>query len=64
MFNDYRIWLLLTGIIITTGVVAGSYPAFYLAAFQAIKVIKGNFTSHISAAGIRRSLVVFQFVLS
>jgi putative ABC transport system permease protein len=27
-------------------------------------VIKGNFTSHISATGIRRSLVVFQFVLS
>ncbi|MEI9807087.1 MAG: hypothetical protein WDO16_03930 [Bacteroidota bacterium] len=27
-------------------------------------MIKGNFTSHISAAGIRRSLVVFQFTLS
>ena len=64
MFNDYRIWLLLAGIIIITGVVAGSYPAFYLSAFRAIKVIKGNFTSHVSAAGIRRSLVVFQFVLS
>lgn len=64
MFSDYRIWLLLAGIIMVTGVVAGSYPALYLSAFQAIKVIKGNFASHISAAGIRRSLVVFQFVLS
>ncbi|HVX25247.1 MAG TPA: FtsX-like permease family protein [Parafilimonas sp.] len=64
MLSDYRMWLLLAGIILVTGVVAGSYPAFYLSAFQAIKVIKGNFTSHISAAGIRRSLVVFQFVLS
>jgi putative ABC transport system permease protein len=27
-------------------------------------VIKGNFTNHISASGIRRSLVVFQFALS
>ena len=61
---DYRIWLMLAAIIITTGFIAGSYPAFYLSAFQAIKVIKGNFTSHISATGIRRSLVVFQFVLS
>jgi len=61
---DYTTWLLLTGIVIITGLVAGSYPAFYLSAFEAIKVIKGNFSNHISAAGIRRSLVVFQFVLS
>jgi putative ABC transport system permease protein len=62
--SDYKIWLLLFGIIVVTSIVAGSYPAFYLSAFQAIKVIKGNFTNHASAAGIRRSLVVFQFVLS
>jgi putative ABC transport system permease protein len=64
MFAGYKVWLLLAAIIVVTGVVAGSYPAFYLSAFQAIKVIKGNFTNHVSAAGIRRSLVVFQFVLS
>jgi putative ABC transport system permease protein len=64
LFTDYRLWLVLAGLVIVTGLAAGSYPAFYLSAFQAIKVIKGNFTSHISAAGIRRSLVVFQFVLS
>ena len=63
-FRDYRLWLMLVGLVLITGLIAGSYPAFYLSAFQAIKVIKGNFTSHISAAGIRRSLVVFQFVLS
>jgi putative ABC transport system permease protein len=62
--SDYKIWLSLAGIIVITGLIAGSYPAFYLSAFQAIKVMKGNFTSHISVAGIRRSLVVFQFVLS
>jgi putative ABC transport system permease protein len=61
---NYKIALLLGGIIIITSFVAGSYPAFYLSAFQAIKVIKGNFTNHVSVAGIRRSLVVFQFVLS
>ncbi|MEP6927756.1 MAG: FtsX-like permease family protein [Ginsengibacter sp.] len=63
-FADYRLWLILASLIVITGLVAGSYPAFYLSAFQAIKVIKGNFTNHTSAAGIRRSLVVFQFVLS
>ena len=63
-FNDYRLWFMLAGLVIITGLVAGSYPAFYLSAFKAIRVIKGNFSSHASAAGIRRSLVVFQFVLS
>lgn len=63
-FSNYRLWLMLVGMVVVTGLVAGSYPAFYLSAFKAIKVIKGNFTSHISAAGIRKSLVVFQFVLS
>jgi putative ABC transport system permease protein len=63
-FSDYRLWLMLATLIFVTGFTAGSYPAFYLSAFEAIKVIKGNFTSQVSAAGIRRSLVVFQFVLS
>lgn len=64
LFANYKLWLLLSGIIIVTALVAGSYPAFYLSAFNALKVMKGNFTSHISVSGIRSALVVFQFVLS
>jgi putative ABC transport system permease protein len=61
---NYRIWLVMLALVLGTGLVSGSYPAFYLSAFQAIKVIKGNFTNRVSAAGLRRSLVVFQFSLS
>jgi len=63
-FADYRLWLMLTTLVVVTGLVAGSYPAFYLSAFEAIKVIKGNFNSRISATGIRKFLVVIQFVIS
>jgi len=63
-WTDKRLWEMLAGLVLITGLVAGSYPAFYLSAFQAIRVIKGNFANPISAAGIRRTLVVFQFVLS
>jgi putative ABC transport system permease protein len=47
--HDYRLWLMLALLVIITGLVAGSYPAFYLSAFQIIKVLKGNFSSPTSA---------------
>jgi len=64
LFTDPAVWLMLAVIAGVTGILAGSYPAFYLSAFQAPKVLKGDFTSHVSIRSLRRCLVVFQFVLS
>nr|WKN37784.1 ABC transporter permease [Tunicatimonas sp. TK19036] len=46
------------------GVLAGSYPAFYLTKFKPTEVLKGRLVSGSSNIWLRNSLVVFQFVIS
>lgn len=54
--------LLAIGII--CGLVAGSYPSFYLSSFNPIFVFKGMKMKDSSAAFIRKGLVVLQFTVS
>jgi putative ABC transport system permease protein len=56
--------LTLAGIGLITGLVAGSYPAFYLSAFEPVKTLKGVIRSSNRERLVRKGLVVFQFSLS
>ena len=60
-------WLILPAIIGMTllfGIMAGIYPAFFLASFQPISMLKGKTGPGCKSAAIRYGLVVFQFAIS
>ena len=64
LWGSSLFWLLALGFTLFTGIMSGSYPAFYLSRFEPIKVLKGVYKAGRFASIPRKVLVVVQFSVS
>jgi putative ABC transport system permease protein len=62
--SDPKVLMTVLGITLFTGLIAGSYPAFYLSGFKPIAVLKGKLTTSAGESSFRKGLVIFQFTIS
>jgi putative ABC transport system permease protein len=64
LFASPLLQLFLVGVSVFLGVLAGIYPAFMLSTFKPAIVLKGSFKSSAKGVGLRKSLVMSQFVIT
>jgi len=58
-----RLWIFFAGLLLCTSLLAGLYPAFYIAKFQPVAIFRGK--QKLGGRGLfSKSLLTFQFVLS
>jgi putative ABC transport system permease protein len=64
LFNSNSVRFILPASVLSIGILAGSYPAFYLSSFRPLNVLRGKLVSSGPGIRLRQGLVIFQFVVS
>jgi putative ABC transport system permease protein len=64
LVNNFYTAPILVGFIVLVGILAGSYPAFYLSSFPPSKVLKSNVSHEGGGSMMRSTLVIVQFAIS
>ena len=62
--SNVRNILYLIGMLLCVGLLAGSYPAFFLASFRPVRILRGASSQGLQGHSIRKVLVIFQFAAS
>jgi putative ABC transport system permease protein len=63
-YSNPVIYLYLIGFAVIIGALSGLYPAFFLSSFKPINALKGSMEPAKGGIGLRKALVIFQFVVS
>lgn len=64
LFDSNSVRFILPASVLSIGILAGTYPAFYLSSFRPLNVFRGKLTSSGHGIHLRQGLVIFQFVVS
>jgi putative ABC transport system permease protein len=63
-FTEFSFWLGLAALTLVTGIISGSYPAFFLSSLEPTSTLKGILKFGAGAWWLRKGLTIFQFALS
>ncbi len=62
--GNWHVVLTLLGVVLFAGLASGIYPALFLSAFQPVEILKSTLKRGLKTSSSRKTLVVFQFVIS